>query len=424
MKRNTLLIGAALIAMLCLAGFGIYQDPSMQSRINWHKEEVVAYVRGAISPAGKMPTPLPAPQVAYQLLPTLTLSANESAGSDPVHPTEAPPTPTPTLAPTPTFPPIPASYQLPPPLWELQDANNCGPTTLSIFLHFYGWTGNQYDINKVIKPNLDDKNVNIDELVYFVRTHAGWLNADYRVGGNLDLIKRFIANGVPFMIEEESVLTTMAWPGDDHFAGHYLLITGYDDTTRQFTVQDSWLGANLTNSYDTLDKHWQTFNRAYLLLYRPEQEGLIKSMLGSDWDEATNRTHALDTATFETQKDPKNPFAWFNKGTNLLYFQRWSDAAEAFDTARTIGLPQRMLRYQFGPFIAYFKTNRIQDLITLADYAIKITPDSEEDLYWRGWGRYLQGDKTGAVNDFRAAIKANPTYQDAQNALSTLGFSQ
>ncbi len=424
MKRNTLLIGAVLIAALSLVVYGIYQIPSFQSRINWHKEEIVAYIRGVIESAGKMPTPLPAPQVQYHPLPSLTPSSSDKGSVDPVQPTEAFPTMTPTLAPTSTFPPLPVSYKLPPPLWEMQDANNCGPTTLSIFLHFFGWTGTQYDINKVIKPNLDDKNVNIDELVYFVRTHAGWLKADYRVGGNLQLIKRFISNGVPFMIEEESVLNTMAWPGDDHFAGHYLLITGYDDASRVFTVQDSWLGANLTNNYDLLDKHWQTFNRAYILLYRPEQEALIKSMLGSDWDEAANRTHALDTAGYETQKDPKNPFAWFNKGTNLLYFQRWSDAAEAYDTARQIGLPQRMLRYQFGPFISYFKTNRIQDLITLSSFALKITPDSEEDLYWHGWGLYLQGDKTGAVNDFRAAIKANPTYQDAKNALATLGFSQ
>ena len=27
------------------------------------------------------------------------------------------------------------------------------------------------------------------------------------------------------------------------------------------------------------------------------------------------------------------------------------------------GLPQRMLRYQFGPFFAYFHTGRIDDLL-------------------------------------------------------------
>ena len=421
MKPRILLIMAGAAALLLIAGVGIVQIPSVYDRLNWHKEEAMAYLRGVINPAGPMPTALPAPHVVHHALPTST--ALPGAQSDPLATPLPGATATPTMAPTPTYPPIPAHAQIPPPLWEKQDANNCGPATLSIFLHFYGWSGTQYDVASVIKPDINDRNVNIDELVYFVRTHVGWLDAGYRVGGNLELIKRFIANGIPFMIEETSILAPVYWPGDDHWAGHYLLITGYDDDTHTFTVQDSWLGPNLVNSYKDLDKHWQAFNRAYVLLYRPAQEPLIKSLLGSDWDEATNRQHALDTATQETQTEPKNAFAWFNRGTNLLYFQRWSEAADAYDTARQIGLPQRMLRYQFGPFIAYFKTNRIQDLVTLSAYALKITPNSEEDLYWHGWGLYEEGDKAGAIKEFQAAVKANSTYQDAKNALLTLGVN-
>jgi hypothetical protein len=51
----------------------------------------------------------------------------------------------------------------------------------------------------------------------------------------------------------------------------------------------------------------------------------------------------------------KNAFAWFNQGTNLTYFQRYSEAAQAYDTARSIGLPQRLLRYQFGHLSHIFK---------------------------------------------------------------------
>jgi hypothetical protein len=33
---------------------------------------------------------------------------------------------------------------------------------------------------------------------------------------------------------------------------------------------------------------------------------------------------------------------------------RYEEAALAYDKAREIGLPLRMFRYQFGPFLAYF----------------------------------------------------------------------
>jgi hypothetical protein len=86
-----------------------------------------------------------------------------------------------------------------------------------------------------------------------------------------------------------------------------------------------------------------------------------------------------------------NAFAWFNLGSNLVYFERYAEAARAYDQARQLGLPQRMLRYQFGPFFAYFFSSRNADLLSLTEYALKITPNSEETLLWRGWGHYRDG---------------------------------
>jgi tetratricopeptide (TPR) repeat protein len=76
-----------------------------------------------------------------------------------------------------------------------------------------------------------------------------------------------------------------------------------------------------------------------------------------------------------------------------------------------------MLRYQFGPFFAYFHAGRNQDLLTLTEYALQRTPNSEEALLWRGWGRYRNGDVNGAIADFRAALEVNPNNWDAQYAL-------
>ena len=74
-----------------------------------------------------------------------------------------------------------------------------------------------------------------------------------------------------------------------------------------------------------------------------------------------------------------------------------NDAAKAYDQARKVGLPQRMLRYQFGPFLAYFHSLRTDDLLTLTEYALKITPNSEEAMLWRGWGLFRLGKRDEAV---------------------------
>jgi len=269
----------------------------------------------------------------------------------------------------------------------------------------------------VVKPERKDRNVNVEELDYFIRNYAGWLNTLYRVDGDTGLLKQLIAAGIPLMIETSFFFDDPFWPGDDLWAAHYLLVTGYDETRGVFVVQDTFHGADQTLAYDTLDRYWQPFNRIFILVYPPGWEETVARILGSRWDVDANRQQALETAQAEIAADPQDAYAWFNLGTNLVYFGRYDEAALAYDEARSIGWPQRMLRYQFGPFFAYFHALRTDDLLALAKYALQFTYNSEEALLWHGWALYRQGNVAGAIEDFQAALEANYLSQDAQYAL-------
>lgn len=334
---------------------------------------------------------------------------------------ETPRTPTATSLPSPT--PLPPAVSLPAPAWEEQDINNCGPAALAMYLRYYGWEGDQESIAAVVKPQRDDRNVNVEELAYFVRNHAGWLNIEYRVGGDLALLKRLIAAGFPVMIEESFYFDEPFWPDDDLWAAHYQLLTGYDDAAGVFTGQDSFHGPDQKIPYEKLDAYWQAFNRVFVVVYLPDQEAEVKALLGPDWEADANRQRGLDTALAETKDQPDNGLAWFNLGANLTYFERYIEATEAYDKARELGLPQRMLRYQFGPFIAYFHSGQLDELLALADYALKVTPNSEEAHLWRGWALYRKGDTQAAIASFQRALLENSTYQDARYALDFLGAS-
>lgn len=405
-----LLLGAIVLA----AGFS-YLLPPVQRRLSWRADLAFTYFRALANPAGALPTTLPQPQIAITHQP-LAQQSQLLAQETSIPPTVGP-TPTPTLLPT----PLPKSITLAAPKWEKQDANNCGPASLALYLRHYGWEGDQFTISEIIKPFREDRNVNVDELVYYVRNKAGWLNIEFRVGGDLETLKKLLAAGLPVMIEEGTLLDQPYWPNDDRWAAHYLLLTAYDDNLGVFTGQDTYYGADKKIAYQDLDKAWQTFNRVYIMVYPPEQEDVIKSILGEHWDVDYNRQQALLVAQEETQSDPQNPYPWFNLGTNLVYFERYREASEAFDQARNLGLPQRMLRYQFGPFIAYFHTGQLDDLGALVDYALKITRNSEEVFLWRGWMFYRQGKTNQAIEEFRRALEANPFYEDARYALSFVG---
>ena len=400
-KRNILI----LIGCLILLVVGLYQIPRVKRLVEWRYDVASTYIRRLFNPVSSLPAPV-VNRSTSATYPTATMPVVTS-------------TPTPLVSPTPTMipTPIPQKAILNSPAYDeakdKQGWNNCGPATLALYLRYYGWEGDQYDISTIIKPTGDDRNVNVEELVYYVRNYSGWLKAEFRVGGDVELIKELLAAGFPVMIEESFTTDRQYWPEDDLWSGHYLLITGYDDTMRTFTVQDSEIGPDEAINYDILDKNWQSFNRVYIIVYRSEQEETLKGVLGDNWDEEKNREQALEVAQQETQDDPENAFAWFNLGTNLTYFQRYSEAALAYDTARSIGLPQRMLRYQFGPFIAYFQIRRIDDVLTLTKYALEISRTSEEAMLWRGWAFYQNGDESTALNYFRDALKIREDYEDA-----------
>jgi len=376
-----------------------YQVSWVNYRLAWRLDAAQAYIKGVIDPIEA----LPAPQI-------FVLPAFETAA------------PTATLAgPTPT--PLPPSVFLPAPAWEKQDWNNCGPATLSLYLKYYGWEGDQFSIAEQVKPDRADRNVNVDELIYYVNNWAGWLNSTFRVGGDVQLIKEFLAAGIPVQIEAGETIEGDYWPDDDNWAGHYVLLTGYDDAAQTFTYQDTYKSADQTASYVEIDKFWQQFNRVYILVYLPDQEQTVRDILGSNWDEEVNRRNALEAAQAEIRADDQNAFAWFNLGMNQVYFEDYGAAAQSFDVARSLGLPQRMLRYQFGPFFAYYNANRLDDLTDLIDYALRLTDGSEEVLIWKGWALYRQGDTNGAIAQFRLAQEANPKSFYVEQALASIGVT-
>jgi hypothetical protein len=319
----------------------------------------------------------------------------------------------PAVGPAIQLPEVPRSQQLADFEHEYQQPNNCGPATLAIAMRYWGWQGTQSTIAAVLKPQLRDKNVRWDELVYYVRTHAGWLDALFRVGGDAGTLERFVSAGFPVIIETGYEL-------DVGWVGHYLVVSGYDRDAEVFTVQDVTGGPNRKISYEKTAALWEQFNHLYILVFPADKRAEVLRLLGEDEHLDANRYRALRRARAGTEANVENAFAWFTYGSNLNYLDRYGEATVAFDRAREIGLPWRMLFYQFGPYIAYFNVGRYQDVIDLATATLQARPALEESYVWRGWARHMLGDTVGARADFRAALGVNPNFVDALTALNVV----
>jgi tetratricopeptide (TPR) repeat protein len=296
---------------------------------------------------------------------------------------------------------------------DYQRWNNCGPTTLEMALSYFGHLHPQTDIASFLKPDPDDKNVNPTEMAAYV-TQDG-LNATIRVNGNLDLIKQFLSNGLPLVVETgfDPPRAKQGW------MGHYRLITGYDD--KAFITQDSYDGPNVKVTFDELDTRWKDFGRLYLAIYTKEQLPLVRSLIGSDWDDGQMYAGALARAQQELASDPEDGFAAFNIGSSLLALDEYPEAASAFDRARQLKLPWRMMWYQFGPYEAYLKTARYDEVISLANATLKVSNDLEESHYYKGLALNAEGKTSEARTEYLAALQYNKNFALAQQALAALG---
>lgn len=91
-----------------------------------------------------------------------------------------------------------------------------------------------------------------------------------------------------------------------------------------------------------------------------------------------------------------------------------------FDHARALGLPWRMMWYQFGAYEAYAQTKRYVDVIALADATLRNADDLEEAHYYKGVALRALGQNDQARREFETALRYNKNYQDAQRAMQRL----
>jgi tetratricopeptide (TPR) repeat protein len=130
---------------------------------------------------------------------------------------------------------------------------------------------------------------------------------------------------------------------------------------------------------------------------------------------------ALRGAQEEIEAAPEDVFAWFNVGTNYARLGEPALAASAFDEARNLGLPYRMLWYQFDIFEIYLATGRHQEVIELATANLEATGGLEELFYFRGLAYRATNQPQAAIEDFHAALAYNPNFDLAARVLEESG---
>lgn len=338
------------------------------------------------------------------------------------------PSPSPTAEPTamPTTVPVPVSARIGTVVHQFQTWNNCGPATLAMALSYFNILEDQEQTASILKPDPEDRNVSPYEIEDYVNNQTS-LSALSRTNGDIELLRQLLASGFPVIIE-----LGLDPPGEYRWMGwygHYLLVVAYDDREGQVWVYDSWFGtsevpgenANADGrviAYDELDAYWRQFGRNYIVLYENQRQSAVTAIVGEAMDDEVMWRAALERAKEELSVDADNAFLWFNLGTAFNTLGDHESATAAFDQARAIGLPWRMLWYQFGPYQAYYQVGRYEDVVLLANATLMDRPYFEESYYYRGLAMAALGNDEQAHTDLEKAVRRNPNFSPAVEALA------
>ncbi len=276
-------------------------------------------------------------------------------------------------------------------------------------LSYYGLKRTQLDIAPVVKGRYADKHVGFEEMITYL-TNVG-LRARVRVNGNERILKALLSNGIPVIVYQLLLVP------DGQSVGHYRVVKGYDEDG--FILNDSYLGPNLRFSFATFEERWRVFNRRYIPVYLAEREKVVEVILGRDWEDKAMYERALIQARQEVES-VGDAYAWFNLGDDHLALGQYEKAVKAYERALKEGLPSWFLWYQFGPLEAYNALGEYKKVLSLSRKVIASAPDIEEVHYQRGLAYMGLGEVEKAEEEFKLALKYNPNYAKASEALAAL----
>ena len=319
---------------------------------------------------------------------------------------------TPSPTPTPAITPPPAVALIEPITHTLQTRGNNGPAALSIAVSHLGYTDTQESIASLIQPGELDAYVDMEELAEFARSRG--LEAHAATNGAFQTLRTLLANDFAVIVARWITTTETAetW--------HYQVLRGYDQASAAFAVHDTVFGPDVMLPYADMDRQWQVLGRPYMLVYLPEQEGLARAILGSEWERSAMWTAALARAQGEVGANAQNALAWLNRASALTELSRHEEALESFDQAQEIGLPPGLLSYRLKLYECLLNLKAYDELLALTETALAQGGNMERLYLYRALAYTALNDPAKARAAYEQALDVHPGWVPAEEGLKSI----
>ncbi|MFA5841979.1 MAG: C39 family peptidase [Candidatus Paceibacterota bacterium] len=311
---------------------------------------------------------------------------------------------------------LPVRKVLPNDYHVLQTFNNCAPAALSMALSYFGVRVSQEELADSLRPvhNLSGKNDDKSTTPYELADEAKkyGLVPYFRPGGNIEILKQFIANDIP-------VVVRTLLKNEEDFA-HYRVVKGYDDLTSELIEDDGYQGDNISFSYDDFMDIWQPFNYGYLALVPKDKQDVAEAIIGRNMDPIWAWKNAVKVSEQKLKNNPGNIREVFNLSVALYYAGEYDRSVEEFEKVES-KLPVHTIWYQIEPIEAYFKLGNYERVFSLTDSILNNKNPAYSELYILRGNSYLkEGNVKMAKEEFEKAVFYNKNLASAREALASV----
>jgi protein O-mannosyl-transferase len=117
--------------------------------------------------------------------------------------------------------------------------------------------------------------------------------------------------------------------------------------------------------------------------------------------------------------EPKNPTAHYNKGLVYQKQQKLDEAIAELKKVREIDWKFVDPTFNLGEL--FITKGDAENAIINLKYFLGVNTSSANGHVLLGKAYELKGAKDDAINEYRTALKFDPSYQDAKDALNKLG---
>ena len=245
-----------------------------------------------------------------------------------------------------------------------QSLNNCGPASVSMILSSMGVRVSQEEARIPLRGTNWLRGMGSAGIDAYVSSQLG-LHAFARNNGTNELMKTLITNGFAPMVTQ--------WLDDSSRISHWRVVRGYDDDQGTFYASDPMRGAAVPLSYQWFARNWLPFQYRYAVIYRGEDEDLLRAIVGDDWFDVPSRFALFARARAESVSIDSYE-AWFNYGEAAFQTGRFAESVNAFETGMAKGSANGIFSVRTSYPAALRSLGREQEARSLSGRLASLTP--------------------------------------------------